>query len=141
MKIGLKYYKKDLIFQVNNNIGYPVLIGQAAENSKVKTIRPMETILMGLAACSSVDIVNILQKQKIELEDYNVEVEGNREQDKIPALFNNIKLIITVKSSSCSTSKLKRAVQLSLNKYCSVSKILEPTTSINYKIILNGKEI
>lgn len=141
MKIGLKYYKKDLIFQVNNNIGYPVLIGQAAENSKVKTIRPMETILMGLAACSSVDIVNILQKQKIELEDYNVEVEGNREQDKIPALFNNIKLIITVKSSSCSNSKLKRAVQLSLNKYCSVSKILEPTTTINYQIILNGKEI
>ncbi len=141
MKIELKYYKKDLIFQVSNNTGYPVLIGQADDNTKIKTIRPMETILMGLAACSSVDIVKILQKQKIELDDYRVEVEGNREHDKTPALFENINLLITVKSSSCSTSKIKRAVQLSLNKYCSVSKILEPTTSINYKIILNGKEI
>jgi putative redox protein len=138
--IKLKYYQKDLIFQAESSNGYPLLLGQTAEDSKIKAIRPMELLLMGLASCSSVDIVKIVKKQKQTILDYRVEVNGKRHESLEPSLFE----IITLKfilEGDISPLKVERAVNLSIEKYCSVAKILEETAQINYKIELNGKRL
>lgn len=138
--IKLKYYQKDLIFQAESSNGYPVLLGQTAEDSKIKAIRPMELLLMGLASCSSVDIVKILKKQKQTIDDYRVEVDGKREEDKVPSLFETVTLKF-IFEGDIAPLKIERAVSLSIKKYCSVAKILEQTAEINYKIELNGKTL
>jgi len=138
MKIDLKYYKTDLVFQARGSAGVPLLLGQAADDSELNTTRPMELLLMSLASCSSVDIVRILKTQKQPIDDYRVEVQANRQEGRIPALFDNINLKY-VFEGDISPLKIERAVNLSLEKYCSVYKILEPTAKINYELLLNGK--
>ena len=57
---------------------------------------PMELLLMGVAGCSSIDIVHILDKQKIKLDSLKIEVQGKRHADTTPALFTDIHAIVKV---------------------------------------------
>jgi putative redox protein len=97
----------------------------------------MELLLMGVAGCSSIDIVAILNKQKINPTSLKMDVEGLRHEGAVPALFYQIDITIHLEGDF-SAEKAKRAAQLSFEKYCSVSKTLEPTAKINHHIILNG---
>lgn len=94
--------------------------------------RPMEVLLMSLAGCSSIDVISILKKMKQDVSNYRVEVEAEREADKIPSLFTEIHLKYIFEGENLDTAKLERAIQLSADKYCSVSKILEPTAKITW---------
>jgi putative redox protein len=96
-------------------------------------MRPMETLLASLAGCSAVDVVMILRQQKEPLEGLDVEVEGKR-ADAIPAVFTDIHLRFVVRGQ-VSEHKAKRAVALSAEKYCSVSKMLEPTVKITHEVV------
>jgi len=69
-----------------------------------------------------------------------MEVKGHRHADEVPALFYQIDILIYLEGDF-SAEKAKRAAQLSYDKYCSVSKTLEPTAEINHKVIMNGKEV
>ncbi|MCL4157996.1 UNVERIFIED_CONTAM: hypothetical protein GTU68_064015 [Idotea baltica] len=91
----------------------------------------MELMLAGIAGCSSIDIGLILTKQKQVLEDLEVKVEAEREKDKTPALFTDIHVHFILKGN-IDENKAKRAVELSMDKYCSVGKILEKTANITY---------
>jgi putative redox protein len=97
-------------------------------------VRPMEAVAASLAACASIDVLLILKKQRIVLEDYQVDISANR-QDAVPALFDNINLTYSFTGTD-EKEKIQRAVDLSMEKYCSVSKILEPTCKITYTINL-----
>jgi putative redox protein len=100
----------------------------------------MELLLMGLAGCSSIDIIAILKKQKINPKDLRVEVEGQREPDQVPSLFHKIDVVVHI-AGEIPPEKAKRAVSLSLEKYCSVAKTLEYSSQIFHSIFLNGNEI
>ena len=100
----------------------------------------MELLLKGLAGFSSIDVVSILNKQKLNPTSLKMEVEGERNETEIPSLFNKINVKVIV-DGEISPKKIRRAVQLSFDKYCSVSKTLEHTAEINYLIFLNGIEI
>jgi putative redox protein len=97
-------------------------------------LRPMETLLASLAGCSAVDVVMILGKQKEPLEGLSVEVEAER-ADAIPAVFTKIHLRFVLKGP-VAENKARRAVALSAEKYCSVSKMLEPTVAITHEVVL-----
>jgi len=86
-------------------------------------IRPMQTILMGLGGCGGVDIISILKKQKQEITEFKMVIEGEREQGKEPALWKevNIQFYFT---GLVDLEKAEKAVALSLNKYCSVAATL-----------------
>ena len=136
MEINLKYYGRDLIFQADSENGSPILVGQTLDD-RIKTFRPMELLLISLASCSSIDIVRILKKQKQDLKDYHVNVIGLRGETKIPSIFETITLIFSF-DGEVSPEKAKKAVSLSLEKYCSVSKIIEETANIEYQIVVNN---
>ena len=139
MKIHLKRLNTNYHFETKNERGDIVHLDNKSEPNP-QGASPMELLLMGIAGCSSIDIVLILKKQHIELEDLQMEVEGSRVDGAVPNVFTGIHLNVLLKGE-LSASKAKRAVDLSLEKYCSVAKMLEKTASITYGINLNGEEI
>jgi putative redox protein len=141
MKVALERINQDYLFKVENSNGHSVLLdNKSKKEGEVAGISPMELLLMGLAGCSSIDVVAILNKQKLNPTSLKMEVEGERNETEIPSLFNKINVKVIV-DGEISPEKIRRAVQLSFDKYCSVSKTLEHTAEINYLIFLNGIEI
>jgi putative redox protein len=86
-------------------------------------LRPMQTLLSALGACSGVDIVMIFNKQKETMEDFQMEIEGEREVDKEPALWKQIHIIFKFKGTM-SKEKAEKVCALSIDKYCSVAATL-----------------
>ncbi|MDA9003010.1 OsmC family protein [Flavobacteriaceae bacterium] len=141
MEVSLERINEDYLFEVTNSNGHKVLLDNKSKTSgEVQGVSPMELLLMGLAGCSAIDIVAILNKQKINPTVLKMEIKGHRLTDEVPSLFHQIDILIHL-SGDFSPEKAKRAAQLSYDKYCSVSKTLEPTAKINHKVILNGKEV
>lgn len=141
MKVALERINQDYLFKVTNSNGHSVLLdNKSKKEGEVAGISPMELLLMGLAGCSSIDVVAILNKQKLNPTSLKMEVEGERNETEIPSLFNKINVKVIV-DGEISPEKIRRAVQLSFDKYCSVSKTLEHTAEINYLIFLNGTKI
>lgn len=136
MKISLKRLDENYHFETKNERGDIVHLDNKSE-PEPKGASPMELLLMGIAGCSGIDIVMILRKQKIELLDLQMEVEGFRQDGAIPNVFTGIKLIVKLKGDFA-PEKAKRAVDLSIDKYCSVAKMLEKTAQISYDVYLNG---
>jgi putative redox protein len=96
-------------------------------------VRPMEMVLMALASCSSLDLVSILKKQKQDLQDISVSVEGER-REELPPVFTKINMSFTLKGD-IDPAKAERAAELAVKKYCSVHDMLVAGgVEINYSI-------
>ena len=122
MNVSLERLNDDYLFEVTNPNGHRVLLDNKSKTEgSVKGISPMELLLMGLAGCSSIDVVDILNKQKINPTSLKMEVTGKRFENVVPALFNAITVKVILEGDF-SAEKAKRAVALSFDKYCSVSK-------------------
>lgn len=83
-------------------------------------LRPMEMLLIGLGGCSSVDVIGILQKARQDVVDCVVHLEAER-ADAVPAVFTSIHLRFVISGRNLKESHVKRAVELSADKYCSAS--------------------
>ncbi len=136
MNINLKL-SSGCKFEATNPLGNKAIIeGPPDMGGKNEGVRPMELILMGLASCSSLDVLHILQKGKSELKDLEVNVKAER-ANAIPAVFTNIHLHFKAKGDF-TEEKLARAIQLSMEKYCSVTKMLESTVKITTSFEIVG---
>ena len=141
MNVSLERINKDYLFQVSNSDGKSVLLDNKSKSfGEIQGISPMELLLMGIAGCSSIDIIAILDKQKINPISLKMDVKGHRHENQVPALFYQIDIKIYLEGRF-SPEKAKRAAKLSFEKYCSVSKTLESTAKINHKVYLNGTEV
>jgi putative redox protein len=94
-------------------------------------MRPMQLLLSAMGGCSSIDLINILKKQKQPLEDLKVTITGEREKDKVPALFTDVHAHFRL-FGDLDPDKVQKAVSLSVDKYCSVAKTLEKTAKVTY---------
>ena len=100
---------------------------------------PMQAVLMALAGCSTIDIVMILERMRQDVSDIKVEVEGTR-REEIPRIYTDIHLHYKV-FGNVKEKKVQQALDLSLEKYCSVSKMLEKTAKITGSFeVINEKE-
>jgi len=86
--------------------------------------RPMEMFLLGLGGCASFDVISMLKKGRQQVDDCRVEIEAER-KDEIPAVFSKIHIKFVVSGRQLKESQVQRAVQLSAEKYCSASIMLE----------------
>jgi putative redox protein len=86
-------------------------------------VRPMQTLLMGLGGCGGVDIISILKKQRQEIREFNMIIEGEREQGKEPSLWKHIHISFRF-SGKVDADKANKACALSIDKYCSVAATL-----------------
>jgi putative redox protein len=108
-----------------------------SEGGNGQGMRPMQTLLAAFCGCSAVDIVSILKKQKQSFTSFKIAVDGEREHGKEPSVWKTIDLEFEF-LGEVSPSKAYRAVQLSIDKYCSVSETLRRAgATINYKVKVN----
>ncbi len=95
--------------------------------------RPMEMLLMGLASCSAIDVIVILNKQKQVVRDFRMKVNGQREYGANPAPFKTIHLAFLL-TGDLDEAKVRRAIDLSMDKYCSATAQIRPTAEITWSL-------
>ena len=138
MRIELKRLDDAFNFEAVSETGNIALM-DAGENigGQNKGVRPMQMLIMGVGGCSAIDIVMILKKQKQVIESFDITIDAEREQEKEPALWETIQIHFKLKGQ-IEIEKAERAVKLSMEKYCSVSKTLELAgAKITYKVSVN----
>ena len=114
--------------------GAPVVIDASPDNGGLGAgPTPMENLLLALAGCTGMDVVSILRKKRIALEDLRIDVSGERAVNH-PRIFTSIHLHYTLRGAGLSAESVRKAVELSLDKYCSVAGMLKQTAKITYDI-------
>ncbi len=132
MRIKLTRTNKQFEFTGSNESGDKISLDASKSIGGGESgFRPMQLLLIGLAGCSAIDILNILYKQKQHIDNFSVDVFAERENDTIPSLFKSISLKIII-SGNVSDLKVSKAVALTKEKYCSVYHILKETSTIKY---------
>ena len=102
--------------------------------------RPMELVLKGLGGCSAMDVMSILKKKRQIVESASITLEATR-SDTVPAVFSKIHLTFSFGGDTLRMNALEHAVDLSVNKYCSVAKMLSATVEITYAVVLNSDNV
>jgi len=92
---------------------------------------PMETVLMGLGGCTGIDMVHILRKMQVELEDLEVVMWAERAPVP-PQVFTRIKMVYRVSGPNLPMDKLQRAAELTQSQYCSVLHMLNKTAQVEW---------
>lgn len=137
MKITIKKQEGDFHMLASNEEGNTLAMDGSEEiGGEGKGMRPMQLLLSAVGGCSSIDVLLMLKKQKQLVESFEVEVEGHTEKVEEHRIFKTIVIHFKI-TGEVDFEKAERAVKLSLEKYCSVSKILEPTADISYKLSVN----
>jgi len=109
--------------------------GFTIDTNKKEGSGPKSLLLSGLAGCSGIDIVEILTKQRVEFSDFSIDVEADQ-TDTHPKVFKDIFVTYTIRTDASNHDKVKKAIDLSLDKYCGVSAMLKKNSSIHYKLQL-----
>jgi putative redox protein len=123
--INLERVHGDFGFAASDENGHTVKMDSSPESGGENFgVRPMQMLLMGVAGCSAIDVIMILKKQKQDVQDYKMVVNGDREAGKEPSLWKNITIEFHL-YGEIDPDKASRAVDLSVNKYCSVAATLE----------------
>ncbi len=139
MQITIQRKNDAVHMEARNEDGNSISIdGAPTVGGENKGFRPMQLLAAGAGSCSTIDIISILKKQRQPLKDIRVEINANRQDGKVPSLFETIHLHYIL-SGDLDPVKVEKALELSLTKYCSVVKILEKTATITYTYeITNG---
>jgi putative redox protein len=138
MKVTLKRLNDAVHFEAAGSVsGAKVHIDGSPEiGGQGLGVRPMELVLMALASCSSLDLVNILQKQRQVITDFTVDVDGER-REEVPSVFTKIHMQFRLKGE-IDTQKAERAADLAIKKYCSVHDMLAAGgVEITYEMHIN----
>lgn len=139
MKINLNRINDDYLFECTNEQGNSILLDNTTVEGS-KGVSPMQAVLMAVAGCSGIDVVSILKKQRQEVTSFSAEVEGERIPVDDAKPFKKI-VVKFFLEGSVDPKKAYKAAQLSFDKYCSVSKTLEPNVEIGYQVFVNGDEV
>lgn len=116
--------------------GHAVLLDAAPDvGGEDSAPRPMELVLIGLGGCTGMDVVSILRKMRLNWERFEILLEAERAPDH-PKVFTKIHLIYRI-WGEVPEEKLKRAIELSLGRYCSVTAMLRRTAEITYDYEIN----
>lgn len=124
MKVQLKRQNQAVHFEASSELSTVKvnIDGSESIGGQGKGVRPMELILMALGSCSVFDLTTILQKQRQEIKDIQVEVAGTR-REEIPNIFTKIHISFTL-IGKIDEIKAQKAAELAVKKYCSVHDML-----------------
>ena len=100
---------------------------------------PMELLLVALGGCTGMDVMSILRKMEVRCECMEINIKGER-SDEHPRVFKKIELAYRVKGKDIPEDKVKRAVELSQEKYCSISAMLKRVADITYRVEIENNK-
>lgn len=114
--------------------GHKIII-DADENVGGKDLgpRPKPLVQVALAGCTAMDVISILNKMKVEIEYFNVEVDGEL-NDQHPMYYKSLNIIYEFKGKNLDIEKIKKAISLSQERYCGVTATLSKSVSIKHEI-------
>jgi len=92
-------------------------------------VRPIELFLIGLGGCTGMDVISILQKKRVALDDFEIEIDAERAEEH-PKIYTKIHLKYIVYGANIKPNDVERAIDLSEEKYCSATAMLRPTVDI-----------
>jgi len=134
-------WQKKMSFVGTGKFGLTVPIDTSIENGGDSSgFSPMELLLVGLAGCTAMDVISILEKKRQKVSRFEVRVNGERASEH-PKVFTNIVVEYIVGGESIDRAAVDRAVELSETKYCSAMAIISKTAKIERKIVIEGAEI
>lgn len=126
-------WQHDLVFEGEGAGGAPITLdGDNAEGPG-----PMEDLLLALATCTGSDVVLILKKKRADLKALRIVAKGRR-REEIPRRFVAITLVFHLTAPGLTEAQARQAVELSLEKYCSVAHSLAPDIPIMYELALQA---
>lgn len=123
----------DTAFLGENLTGGTVQMGNLPEKPGIS---PMELLLLGVAGCTGVDIVNILKKQRQHLDRLVITVQGKRAETH-PKVYREIEIVYELWGKDLSQREVERAIALSEEKYCSASAQMRGTAIIRTRYQLH----
>lgn len=128
-------WKEDMAFEAEIN-GHKIML-DAAENvgGKDKGPRPKALMLVSLAGCTAMDVISILKKMRVEPDYFNVEVEGELEEE-FPKPYHSIHIKYNFRGKELPMAKLEKAVNLSQDRYCGVSAMLGKAAKLTHEIVV-----
>ena len=129
-------WKGEHQFVGKNNLGGSVQMGDTG----AETISPMELVLAGLAGCTGIDVVNILKKKRQNLTKFEIKVRGKR-TEQYPKVYTLIEMDYLFWGDHLDPRAVQQAINLSKEKYCSVSAMLEETAKINVNYQIMDAEL
>lgn len=136
MKVKAKLIDK-LQFSAAADSNHAIVVDAGKKLSYDHGIRPKELVLVGLATCTGMDVVSILKKMKIKFDDFLVEAEADSTEEH-PKVFKNIHLKYIIQGKEIDEQKFIKAIELSQNRYCGVSAMLEKACKIDYSYTINA---
>ena len=105
------------------------------DGARVNGFGPKALLLSGLAGCSGIDVVDILEKMRVEFSDFEIEVEADQ-TDEHPKVYKDILILYKLRTDAANEEKVRKAIELSLSKYCGVAAMLKKNSPITYKLEL-----
>ena len=142
MKARVKWVE-ERTFVGESGSGHKLVLGTAnGPDGKTPGPSPMELVLIGTGGCSAYDVVHILERGREAIEDCVVELEADRAETD-PKVFTRIHMHFIVKGRALSHDKVQRAINLSIEKYCSASAMMAKTATLthDFEVVETGGEI
>jgi len=129
-------WKENLSFDGTANSGFVVPLGTRPENGGESSgFSPMELVLVGLAGCTGMDVIDILRKKRQDVTGFEVRVQAERATDH-PHVFTHITVEYILSGHNLDLVAANRSVELSVTKYCSVEAMLNKTAMIENKVTI-----
>lgn len=130
IKIELNRLNDAFHFSASNDNGNAVLLDASEDiGGTNQGMRPMQMLLAAMGGCSAIDVINILKKQRQDLKDLKITVTGEREKDAVPSLYQTVHAHFRF-YGNLDADKVEKAINLSIEKYCSVSRTLEKAGAV-----------
>jgi len=134
VKIELERLNDGLHMEAKNEFGRTVQMdGSPDDGGGNLAMRPMQLLLAAMGGCSAIDVIGILKKQRQELKDIKITVTGEREKGVTPSLYTEVHAHFRL-FGKIDPDKAEKAVALSVDKYCSVSKTLELRAKVTFSV-------
>ena len=127
-------WKGKMLFEGISPSGHSILMDAKPEvGGEDKGPQPMEVLLLALGGCTGMDVISILNKMRQKVKEFKIKIHFKRAKEH-PKVYTEINLLYEFKGENLEYEKVKKAVDLSQNKYCSISAMLRKTAKINYEI-------
>lgn len=130
MQIEIERLDDAFLMEATNEDGNSIIMDGSKEiGGSGKGMRPMQVLLSALGGCSAIDVISILEKQRQTLRKMQIRLTGDRDPAAVPSLFKSAHIHFLL-HGDLEEEKVQKAIDLSLDKYCSVAKTMEATATI-----------
>lgn len=131
-------WKGDMLFETNSLTGQTFFINDSTPDEVHKPVTPKALMLSSLAGCSGLDVVSLAKKMKLDLAAFRIETKATL-TDEHPRIYDRVTVEYHFEGANLNEEKLKRCVELSVEKYCGVMEMFRQFAKIDVQTVFHHK--